>query len=432
MSKEDKDLVVVKKNIFSRILSALLNGLKGLFRVKPDNTEELAKAEKKIEKLENEIQSMENEERRLDKEAKREEKEAEEQENKELEEIEEIEEEQDKQKPPIIEDISLHLKDMEQDWTKEDSEQIGNKKVDFKEKIAPNGNKSSYYAINGIEVLSMIENEMFKHTKLVNYHFDTKIVDKFGVPMNEEVRNPAKDSYQEEYIDYENKRGYKKEVGPITDKDKNVIGNFKIIEETYKDGDVKFRQKTEQSIKDIENGQIHEIYEERVNKENASTYYKKIDGNMVYRETVDGKSQEITVELFDKEGNFYQSHKFDKKGDLIATFDAEGKKIFVPEINIVDGKEEIDEVPKPLPGIDKFPSYLNGEKTKEKDRDNYTKFIKDIGVDFKVPEDYFMEKPLKSSTIDIVNEARSQMKQKEKNRPRIEMKEPTKEDDPRE
>ena len=47
MSKEDKELVVVKKNIFSRILSALLNGLKGLFRVKPDNTEELAKEKKK-------------------------------------------------------------------------------------------------------------------------------------------------------------------------------------------------------------------------------------------------------------------------------------------------------------------------------------------------------------------------------------------------
>ena len=374
---------------------------------------------------------MENEERRLDKEAKREEKEAEEQENKELEEIEEIEEEQDKQKPPIIEDISLHLKDMEQDWTKEDSVQIENKKVEFKEKIAPNGNKSSYYAINGIEVLSMIENEMFKHTKLVNYHFDTKIVDKFGVSMNEEVRNPDKDSYQEEYTDYANKRKYTKEVGPIIDEDKNVIGDFKIIEETYKEGDVKFRQKTEQNIKDIENGQMHKIYEERVNKENSSTYYKKINGNMVYRETVDEKSQEVTVELFDKEGNVYQSHKFDKEGDLIATFDAEGKEVFVPEVKIVDGKEEIDEVPKPLPGIDKFPRYLNTTKTEEKDWSNYRKFTKDIGVDFKVSEYYFMEFPLNDSTIDIVNEARSQMKQKEENRPRIEMKEQTKEDDPR-
>lgn len=300
MSNEDKELIVAKKNIFSRILSALINGLKNLFRGKTNNTEEVYKAQKKIEDLEDELKEMESEEKRLEKEAQKEKKEAEQQ--------AEIEQKQEEQKPPIIEDISLHLKDMEQDWTKEDSAQIGNKKVDFKEKIAPNGNKSSYYAINGIEVLSMIENEMFKHTKLVNYHFDTKIVDKFGVPMNEKVRNPDKDSYQEEYTDYENKRKYKKEVGPIIDEDENVIGDFKIIEETYKEGDVKFRQKTEQNIKDIENGQIHKIYEERVNKENSSTYYKKIDGNMVYRETVDGKSQEVTVELFDKEGNVYQSH----------------------------------------------------------------------------------------------------------------------------
>lgn len=424
MSNEDKELIVAKKNIFRRILSALINGLKNLFRGKTNNTEEVYKAQKKIEDLEDELKEMESEEKRLEKEAQKEEKEAEQQ--------AEIEKKQEEQKPPIIEDISLHLKDMEQDWTKEDSAQIGNKKVDFKEKIAPNGNKSSYYAINGIEVLSMIENEMFKHTKLVNYHFDTKIVDKFGVPMNEKVRNPDKDSYQEEYTDYENKRKYKKEVGPIIDEDENVIGDFKIIEETYKEGDVKFRQKTEQNIKDIENGQIHKIYEERVNKENSSTYYKKIDGNMVYRETVDGKSQEVTVELFDKEGNVYQSHKFDKEGDLIATFDAEGKEVFVPEVKIVDGKEEIDEVPKPLPGIDKFPSYLNASKTENKDWSNYRKFTKDIGVDFKVPEDYFMEFPINDSTIDIVNEARSQMKQNEKNKPRIEMKEQTKEDDPRE
>ena len=231
MSKEDKDLIVVKKNIFSRILSALINGLKGLFKVKPDNTEELAKAQKRIENLEDELKEMEAEEKRLDKEAQKE---------AEAEKQTEAQQNQEEQKPPIIEDISLHLKDMVQDWTKEDSVQIGNKKVDFKEKIAPNGNKNSYYAINGIEVLSMVENEMFKHTKLVNYHFDTKIVDKFGVKMNEEVRNPDKDSYQEEYTDYENKRKYTKEVGPIIDTDENVIGNFKIIEETYKEGDTKF------------------------------------------------------------------------------------------------------------------------------------------------------------------------------------------------
>lgn len=88
-------------------------------------------------------------------------------------------------------------------------------------------------------------------------------------------------------------------------------------------------------------------------------------------------------------------------------------------------------MPKPLPGIDKFPRYLNTTKTEEKDWSNYRKFTKDIGVDFKVPEYYFMEFPLNDSTIDIVNEARSQMKQKEENRPRIEMKEQTKEDDPR-
>ena len=172
MSKEDKELVVVKKNIFGRILTALLNGLKRLFKVKPDNTEELAKAEQKIEELEGEIKSIEDEEKRLDKEAKRDEKQ----------------------------------------------------------------------------------------------------------------------------------------------KDKE-------LEET----------------------------------------------------------------------------------------------------------EEIEGVPKPLPGIDKFPSYLSDKKVDEKNCSDYTKFLRDVGVDFKVPEEYFMEYPINENTIDIVNNAKKQMKQKEELRPRIEMKENTRE-----
>lgn len=405
MSKEDKDLVVAKKNIFSRILSALINSLRNLFRGKKYGTGEFYKTQKEIDALEDELKEMEAEEKRLDKEAQKEDKEVEQQE------------------APVIEDISLHLKNMKQDWTKEASMQIGNKKVDFKEKVAPNGNKSAYYAINGIEVLSMIENEIFKHTKLINYHFDTKIVDKFGVPMNEEIRNPDKDSYQEEYTDYENKRSYKKMVGPLMDMDKNVVGDYKIIQEHYQEGKIKSRYKTEQNIRDIETGEKHKIFEERVYGEDVSTYLKKVDGCMAYRETTDNKAQEVTIELFDKEGNVYQSHKFDREGELIATFDANGVELFEAKVDIVDGKEEILNVPKKCQEIEKMPSRLNADKFNKEDWNNYATMTKKIGIDFKVPEDYYYDLPISGNSLEIVNEAKAQMKQKDANRPRIEMKE---------
>ena len=41
MSNGDKDLIVAKKNIFSRILSSILNKLKWFFTVHTDNEDEL-------------------------------------------------------------------------------------------------------------------------------------------------------------------------------------------------------------------------------------------------------------------------------------------------------------------------------------------------------------------------------------------------------
>lgn len=422
MSKGDKDLIVAKKNIFSRILSALISSLRSLLSGQTYGTGEFHKTQKKIDDLEDELKEMKSEERRLEKE---EQKEVEQHEVK-------NEQNEEQQETPAIEDISLHLKNMEQDWTKQDSTQIGNKKVDFKEKISPNGNKSSYYAINGVEVLSKIENQNFKRIKLVNYHFDTKFMDKYGVPVHKEVRNPAKDSYQEEYTDYQNKRKYTKKVGPISDTDKNVIGNFKIIDESYEEGDIKGRTKTEQNIRDIETGQMHKIFEERVYNDDCSAYLKMVDGQTVYKETINNISKEVTVQILNKEKNGFQTYKYNKDGELIASFDENGREVFEPKVTIVDGKEEIVDEPRPLPGIDRFPSYLNAGNVDKKDMNNYSELIKNVGVDFKMPEVYYMEFPINDSTVDIINVAKNQMKQKETNRSRIEMKEETREGDPRE
>ena len=258
MSNGDKDLIVAKKNIFSRILSSILNKLKWFFTVHTDNEDELNESKETIAKLEEEIERLKDEQEKADRE---------------IEEIEPIEPpEEETKKEPEIEDISMHLSKTEQDWTKQYRLNVDDKQVDYKEKVAPNGNKSAYYAINGLEILSMIENERFKHIKLVNYHFDTKIVDKFGVPMKQYERDSEKDSYLEEYVDYENKRRYKKEVGPILDEDENVLGDFKIIEERYEEGSIQSRTKTEQNIKDIETGELHKIFEERVVGDEKGSY----------------------------------------------------------------------------------------------------------------------------------------------------------------
>ena len=409
MSNGDKDLIVAKKNIFSRILSSILSKLKWFFTVHTDNENELNESKETIAKLEEEIERLKDEQEKADRE---------------IEEIEPIEQpEEETKKEPEIEDISMHLSKTEQDWTKQYRLNVDDKQVDYKEKVAPNGNKSAYYAINGLEILSMIENERFKHIKLVNYHFDTKIVDKFGVPMKQYERDSEKDSYLEEYVDYENKRSYKKEVGPIIDEDENVLGDFKIIEERYEQGSVQSRTKTEQNIKDIETGELHKIFEERVVGDEKGSYYKKVDGKMVYRESLDYQKQETMVELFDKEGNVYQTHKYNKEGELIATYDEKGTEVFDSKIEIVDGKEEIYNVPKATPGFEKIPDLYDIDvNPKNKEWTEYNKAIRDVGVDFKVPEDYFFEYPMNGDTKDIVAKAKVQIKEIEKGSPKLEMK----------
>ena len=412
MSNGDKDLIVAKKNIFSRILSSILNKLKWFFTVHTDNEDELNESKETIAKLEGEIERLKDEQEKADREIE------------EIEEIDEIEQpEEETKKEPEIEDISLHLSTTEQDWTKQYRVNVDDKQVDYKEKVAPNGNKSAYYAINGLEILSMIENERFTHIKLVNYHFDTKIVDKFGVPMKQYERDSEKDSYLEEYVDYENKRRYKKEVGPILDEDENVLGDFKIIEERYEEGSIQSRTKTEQNIKDIETGELHKIFEERVVGDEKGSYYKKVDGKMVYRESLDYQKQETMVELFDKEGNVYQTHKYNKEGELIATYDEKGTEVFDSKIEIVDGKEEIYNVPKATPGFEKIPDLYDIDvNPKNKEWTEYNKAIRDVGVDFKVPEDYFFEYPMNGDTKDIVAKAKAQIKEIEKGSPKMEMK----------
>lgn len=409
MSNGDKDLIVAKKNIFSRILSSILNKLKWFFTVHTDNEDELNESKETIAKLEEEIERLKDEQEKADRE---------------IEEIEPIEQpKEETKKEPEIEDISMHLSKTEQDWTKQYRLNVDDKQVDYKEKVAPNGNKSAYYAINGLEILSMIENERFKHIKLVNYHFDTKIVDKFGVPMKQYERDSEKDSYLEEYVDYENKRSYKKEVGPIIDEDENVLGDFKIIEERYEEGSVQSRTKTEQNIKDIETGELHKIFEERVVGDEKGSYYKKVDGKMVYRESLDYQKQETMVELFDKEGNVYQTHKYNKEGELIATYDEKGTEIFDSKIEIVDGEPEVYNVPKATPGFEKIPDLYDIDvDPKNKEWTKYNDTIRNIGVDFKVPEDYFLDYPMNGDTKDIVAKAKVQIKEIEKGSPKLEMK----------
>lgn len=151
MSKGDKDLIVAKKNIFSRILSSILNKLKWFFRVHTDNEDELNESKETIAKLEGEIERLKDEQEKADREIE------------EIEEIDEIEQpEEETKKEPEIEDISLHLSKTVQDWTNKYKTNIDDKQVEHKEKVAPNGNKWEYYAINGLEVLSIIENERFK------------------------------------------------------------------------------------------------------------------------------------------------------------------------------------------------------------------------------------------------------------------------------
>ena len=398
MSNGDKDLIVAKKNIFSRILSSILNKLKWFFTVHTDNEDELNESKETIAKLEEEIERLKDEQEKADREIE------------EIEEIDEIEQpEEETKKEPEIEDISLHLSKTVQDWTNKYKTNIDDKQVEHKEKVAPNGNKWEYYAINGLEVLSIIENERFKKIRLVNYHFDTKIVDKFGVPMKQYERDSEKDSYIEKHIDYENRRTYQKEVGPIIDEDENVLGNFKIEEERYEEGSVQSRTKTEQNIKDIETGEMHKILEERVVGDEKGSYYKKVDGKMVYKESLDYQKQETTVELFDKEGNVYQTHKYNKEGKLIATYDAKGTEVFDPKIEIVDGKEEIYNVPKATPGFEKIPDLYDIDvDPKNKEWTEYNKAIRDLGVDFKVPEDYFFDFPRKKDTENIITKAKGE------------------------
>lgn len=91
MSKGDKDLIVAKKNIFSRILSSILNKLKWFFRVHTDNEDELNESKETIAKLEGEIERLKDEQEKADRE---------------IEEIEEIEQpEEETKKEPEIEDI---------------------------------------------------------------------------------------------------------------------------------------------------------------------------------------------------------------------------------------------------------------------------------------------------------------------------------------
>ena len=68
MSKGDKDLIVAKKNIFSRILSSILNKLKWFFTVHTDNEDELNESKETIAKLEGEIERLKDEQEKADRE----------------------------------------------------------------------------------------------------------------------------------------------------------------------------------------------------------------------------------------------------------------------------------------------------------------------------------------------------------------------------
>ena len=313
--------------------------------------------------------------------------------------------------PLMIE--NLKISENFTDWTKQNKYYIGNKSVEYKEKLTT-GERYACYLINGQEVMSKFENTKLKHNKMVDYYVDEVTMNKFGVPIKEYKRNPKRDSYLEEIQDKETGKKIEKRGGPILNLDEDddtVIGTYETIEESDDYGN-KFRfRKTKQKILDIETKEEHTIIEEHHNYDGIYSIAKQVDGKLVFREKSDSKTGKTTIELFDKEGKVKEIHEFDEKGNPIVTLDANGQKLTQKGYHMVDGKIENYEIPKPLRGMEKLPSKDKMIDFNDKQWNRYFKMLKKDVVNFNVPKLYILEEPMNSNTFEVIVKTKAKMKE---------------------
>lgn len=387
MSDKDtkgKELIVPEKNIFIRIFSALLDKIKGWFT--PDDFTynsnfDVAPKRDIIEDKE------------IPKEGK------------------------NNIKAKEMLDLSLKVSLMLKEWNKQRRMFIDNKQVTYKESKTEDGEKYSYYAINGKEVLSCIETDKMKKTRLVGYYEEGKETEKLGNKMTEYVRNPEKDIVYEEEINYETGKWTTKTLGPIIDfdsEDEKVIGKYEETVEKDKNDPEFVSVKTKQKIRDIKTNEEHKIVEERTQTKDKRAFEKQVDGKVVYKENKDKNTGEVTIELFDKNGELYETHKFDKNGNPVVTYGRNGEELVRKGYKTINGKTEEYIMPKPIRGIERYPNDDKIVDQNDKQWERYFKTIEKAGINFNVPETYFLEDPINMKTVDIIGKAKEKIKELDK------------------
>lgn len=384
MSDKDtrgKELIVPEKNIFVRIFSALLEKIKGWFT--PDDFTynsnfDVAPKRDIIEDKE------------IPKEGK------------------------NNIKAKEMLDLSLKVSLMLKEWNKQRRMFIDNKQVTYKENKSEDGEKYSYYAINGKEVLSRIESDKMKKTRLVSYYEDEKETEKFGNKITEHTRNPEKDIVYEEEINYETGEWTTKTVGPIIEydsDDEKAIGKYEEIVKQDKNDPAFCSIKTKKRIKDIKTNEEHKVVEERIHTADKRSFEKQVDGKVVYRENKDKNTGEVTIELFDKNGDLYETHKFDKNGEPVVTYGRNGEELVRKGYKTINGKTEEYIMPKPIRGIERYPDDDKIVDPNDKQWERYFKTIDKVGINFNVPEIYLIEDPINTKTADIIGKAKERMKE---------------------
>ncbi len=381
MAKKDLALIP-KKNVFNRFFSEIWKKLKYFF-YKDKNFSEM-KTDSNV--------------------VKREEK------RKEFKEITSEKEIQEEKK-----DISLQISKLISDWTRNFNFNINNSQVSYKEKKNDEGHLYAYYSINGREVLSIVEDNKQKHSKMVHYHYDEQEIKKYGVTIKDKIRNTNRDPYIEEITDYENKKKTIIEDLPVVDLDYNVLGGQKTTTEEFKEGMVKRRVMIDQSIEDIKTGENHRILTESIYEEKMTTCTKLVDGKISYKEIRDAKTGEATIELYDKQGNLSEIHKFDSEGKPTLTLDANGKELVRKGYHMVNGRAESYTYPKPIPGIETYPQFSKfKDETILKDPIfmRYCKTFNRIGIDFNIPDPILPDFIENSDTFDVIKGAKVNLEER--------------------
>lgn len=387
MSEKDtkgKELIVPEKNIFKRIFSALLDKIKEWFTPNDFTYNSNFDVAPKRDIIENKESSKEG---------------------------------KNNVKAKEMIDLSLKVSLMLKEWNKQRRMFIEGKQVTYKESKTEDGEKYSYYAINGKEVLSSIETDKMKKTRLVDYYVEEKETEKLGNKMTEDVRNPEKDIVHEEEINYETGKCTTKTLGPIIDfdsEDEKVIGKYEETVERDNNDPEFLHIETKQKINDIKTNEEHKIVEERTNTKDGSSFVKQVDGKVVYRENKDKNTGEVTIELFDKNGELSETHKFDKNDEPIATYGKDGKELVRKGYRTINGKTEEYVMLKPIRGIEKYPDESKIADQNDKQWERYLKTVKNVGVNFNIPKTYLVEIPINTKTVDIIGRAKEKIKELDK------------------